>query len=280
MDLLKLVLDETRQRGKIFTTCCCDPSLRSMSRRAPDHSGYLQGEHIMVSEHILQKHASDFWLARGAIAFIAGLQLLIVNDLTWGPRWLAPTVEVAMLVPLSIATAWTIERTRLASGDQHWRMITRHRRAIRTFALILTAVITAMNLEALVALVRALLHGGTGESGQSLLLDALNIWVTNVVVFALWFWNLDRGGPAMHSIADQRATDFLFPQMLPSFPADQNWAPGFIDYLYLSFTNATAFSPTDTMPLTPRGKALMMTEAIISLLTVGLVAARAVNILA
>ena len=234
----------------------------------------------MRSAQILQEHAFDFWLARGAIALVAGLQLLVVNDLTLGPRWLAPAVEIAMLVPLSVATAWTLERTRSASVDQHWHMIARHRRAIRAFALLLTAVVTAMNLEALVALVRALLHGAKGESGQSLLLDALNIWVTNVVVFALWFWNLDRGGPAIRSIADRRATDFLFPQMLPNCPTNSDWAPGFVDYLYLSFTNATAFSPTDTMPLTPRGKLLMMAEATISLLTVGLVAARAVNILA
>lgn len=191
----------------------------------------------MRSAQILQEHAFDFWLARGAIALVAGLQLLVVNDLTLGPRWLAPAVEIAMLVPLSVATAWTLERTRVASVDQHWHTIARHRRAIRAFALLLTAVVMAMNLEALVALVRALLHGAKGESGQSLLLDALNIWVTNVVVFALWFWNLDRGGPAIRSIADRRATDFLFPQMLPNCPTNPDWAPGFVDYLYLSFTN-------------------------------------------
>lgn len=234
----------------------------------------------MQPAEILQKHALDFWLARGAIALVAGLQFLVVNDLTVGPRWFAPAMEIAMLVPLSIATAWTIERTRTASTDQHWSKIARHRRAVRLFALILTAIVMALNLEALIALVGTLLHGAQRENGQSLLLDALNIWVTNIVIFALWFWNLDQGGPAIRSISDRRAPDFLFPQMLANSPADPNWTPGFIDYLYLSFTNATAFSPTDTMPLTPRGKMLMMAEAIISLLTVGLVAARAVNILA
>lgn len=230
--------------------------------------------------HVLQEHALDFWLARGAIVLIAGLQLLVVNDLTLGPRWLAPAVEIAMLVPLSMATAWTQARTRRATTEEHWGVIARHRRAIRTLAVVLTVVVMAMNLEALLMLLRALLQGAKGESGQSLLLDALNIWVTNVVVFALWFWNLDRGGPALRGLVAERTADFLFPQMLHGSPADENWSPGFIDYFYLAFTNATAFSPTDTLPLTPRGKLLMMAEASVSLLTVGLVAARAVNILA
>lgn len=148
-------------------------------------------------------------------------------------------------------------------------------------ALFLTALVTVINLEALVAVISALLYGAKDTNGQSLLLDALNIWFTNVVIFALWFWNLDHGGPAMRGLADYGAPDFLFPQMLAgNLPAGEQWSPGFVDYLYVSFTNATAFSPTDTMPLTARSKLLMMAEAASSLLTVGVVAARAVNILA
>ena len=112
-----------------------------------------------------------------------------------------------------------------------------------------------------------------------MLVDALNIWVTNIIIYALWYWNIDRGGPPRSGFSDSVAADFLFPQMTLSTPRAANWAPGFIDYLYLSFTNATAFSPTDTMPLTARAKILMTVEAIVSLLTVVLVAARAVNIL-
>lgn len=104
-------------------------------------------------------------------------------------------------------------------------------------------------------------------------------WFTNVVLFALWFWNVDRGGPAARGLV-AGSNDFLFPQMLQGCPADPHWLPGFIDYLYLSFTNATAFSPSDTLPLSARGKLLMMGEVSISLLTIALVAARAVNILA
>lgn len=233
----------------------------------------------MRSDHItLQSHALDFWLARGAIALIAGLQLLFVNsNLTFGPRWLAPGFEIAMLVPLSIATAWTQQRARHATADHHWRQIARRRKAIRGMALLLTVIVMVINFDALVSVTRALLHGAKG--GQSLLLDALNIWFTNVVIFALWFWNIDRGGPAMRGLGPKSAPDFLFPQMLGSGDQDPKWTPGFVDYFYVSFTNATAFSPTDTMPLSAVSKLLMTIEASVSLLTVGLVAARAVNIL-
>ncbi|HLZ84035.1 MAG TPA: hypothetical protein VKQ54_10750, partial [Caulobacteraceae bacterium] len=186
--------------------------------------------------------------------------------------------------PLSAATAWSQQRARVATEDHHWRAIMRHRRWIRDLSLALTVAVMAINFEALVSVMRALLHGAKGPSGQSLLIDALNIWFTNVVIFALWYWTIDRGGPNVRELGAREpgpppAPDFLFPQMLG--PGDQNpgWTPGFLDYLYVSFTNATAFSPTDTMPLSIRSKTLMAMESFVSLLTVGLVAARAVNIL-
>ena len=111
------------------------------------------------------------------------------------------------------------------------------------------------------------------------LLAAAVIWLMNILVFALWYWELDRGGPLARLKASRRHADFMFPQMLSPTCAPVGWQPGFWDYLYLAFTNATAFSPTDTMPLTAGAKALMTVEAVISLLTVVLVAARAVNIL-
>ncbi len=146
-------------------------------------------------------------------------------------------------------------------------------------ALFLTIAVMAINFDALAAVTRALLSGGKGPSGQSLLIDALNIWFTNVVIFALWFWNIDRDGPAARGLGAGEKPDFLFPQMIGGGDDDPRWTPGFLDYFYVSFTNATAFSPTDTMPLSVRVKMLMALEAFVSLLTVGLVAARAVNIL-
>ncbi len=232
------------------------------------------------SHATLHAHALDFWLARGAIALVAVLNLLLVNDLTLGPPWLAPAFELAMLLPLSIATAWTQGKARHAHTDHHWHIVLRLRRQVRRAALLLTAVVTAINFHALYNVMGALLHGAKGSTGTSLLLDALNIWFTNVVVFALWFWNLDRGGPAMRGLAAGKPADFQFPQMQGSSEADRAWSPGFVDYFFLAFTNATAFSPTDTQPMTARAKLLMMLESAVSLLTVGLVAARAVNILA
>lgn len=226
----------------------------------------------------IHTHALDFWFARSSVAVVAALQLLIINQLTVGPQWLAPTLEVALLAPLSMATAWTQVQARDATTDHHWYRIARMRRGIRALAVVLTALVTLMNFGALALLVKALLSGHTGASGQTLLLDAVNIWTTNVIAFALWFWSIDRGGPAARGISVREVDDFLFPQMtIDVYRA--NWSPGFADYLYVSFTNATAFSPTDTMPLTGRAKLLMMAESVISLLTIALVAARAVNIL-
>ncbi|WP_448151261.1 hypothetical protein [Labrys miyagiensis] len=218
-------------------------------------------------------------MARGAVFVIAMLQLLLVNDLTVGPRWLAPAIELIMLIPLSIATAWTQVRVRSATADHHWEAIRNYRLWIRRTAILLTAVVSLINCFALLQLVRRLLEGH-GGSAQTLLVDALNIWVTNVIIFALWYWSTDRGGPPTCGLTKRAEADFLFPQMTLSDRELDNWIPGFVDYLFLAFTNATAFSPTDTLPLSARAKLLMMTEAMISLLTVALVAARAVNILA
>jgi hypothetical protein len=238
---------------------------------------------LVVSDALraIHTHRWDFWLARASVAFIVVLQLSMINRLAIGPRWLAPVIELALLVPLSAVTGWTQISVRNAKEDHHWRRIARLHRWIRNSALLLTALISVVNLAALIKLLRALL-GHTGhETGQTLLLDAVNIWLTNVIVFALWFWNIDRGGPAGRDIKSPDTYDFLFPQMswrgLARRPA---WSPGFIDYIYVSFTNAAAFSPTDTLPLSRRAKLLMMVQSAISLLTLALVAARAVNILA
>ena len=143
--------------------------------------------------------------------------------------------------------------------------------------LVLLGMVAIANFVSLELLVHYLLHGGKA-GGRPLILAAVVIWLTNLAVFALWFWQLDAGGPDKRARGSDDQPDFLFPQMTePRFGDD--WRPSFLDYLYLSFTNATAFSPTDAMPLTVRTKMLMMLESIISLITVLLVASRAVNIL-
>jgi hypothetical protein len=233
------------------------------------------------SHRHLTARSSDFWLARGAILVIAMLQIEIVNDLAVGARWLAPGLELALLIPLSLATAWTQTRARRASTDAQWASIGRHRRMVRRLAFALTAICTLMNFGALTRLIAAILAGHAG-GGKTLLLDAANIWTTNIVVFALWFWSLDRGGPAARGIISEVKSDFLFTQQQVSIidcNQFKDWSPGFIDYLFLAFTNATAFSPADTFPLTTRAKLLMMAEAAISLCTIAIVASRAVGIL-
>jgi hypothetical protein len=203
-----------------------------------------------------------------------------VNDLMIGPRWLAPALELALLIPLSIATAWTQRRARKASTKEQWNLVGRDRLMVRRLAITLTAVVTLMNFGALARLIIAIL-AGTAGSGRTLLLDAINIWGTNVIIFALWFWALDRGGPAAKGFRPDKGNDFIFTQQQQTSEGAlyADWSPGFIDYLFLAFTNATAFSPADTFPLTVRAKLLMMAESAISLATIALVASRAVGIL-
>jgi hypothetical protein len=233
-----------------------------------------------VSKHLsaIHTHALDFWMARASVMVIVGLQLLLVDRLTIGPRWLAPVAELALLVPLSVATAWAQDLVVKASTDQHWHMVARRRRMIRALAVVMTGIISLMNLGSLAMLIAALLGGGE-SNGRVLLVDALDIWAINVIAFALWYWSMDHGGPAARGVSCRTTVDFLFPQLGMESEEARSWSPGFVDYVFLSYTNATAFSPTDTLPLTQRAKLLMMVQSAISLLTIALVAARAVNIL-
>lgn len=148
----------------------------------------------------------------------------------------------------------------------------------RTVALALVGVITAANTLALAALIASLLSAQE-KSGAELLLKGATIWSTNVVTFGLLFWELDRGGPMRRGAPHPPPPDFQFPQDETPTLAEPNWHPRLVDYVYISFTNATAFSPTDAMPMTRRMKVLMMAESAVSAITVLLVAARAVNIL-
>jgi uncharacterized membrane protein len=122
-------------------------------------------------------------------------------------------------------------------------------------------------------------EGTMGKDATVLLLTGAAIWLTNVIVFSLWYWDLDRGGPVARALATRTNPDFLFAQMQAPELAPPDWEPGFVDYLYLSFTNATAFSPTDVLPLSRWAKLMMMLQSVVSLVTVALVIARAVNIL-
>src|SRR6185312_9197621 len=126
-------------------------------------------------------------------------------------------------------------------------------------------------------LVSALLNGNFHGTPARLLLTGGAIWLTNVIVFGLLYWELDRGGPTARRLGSDQFPDFAFVQMTDPELAPPDWAPGFVDYFYLSFTNASAFSPTDVLPMTRWAKLTMMLQSAVSLITVALVVARAVN---
>jgi hypothetical protein len=203
------------------------------------------------------------WPASLAATAALLLYMTLPGKLTIGPGWVIPALEGALLLPLTVRAPY------------------RHReevRLVRFASLLLIALVNLANVGSLALLVHAVLSGGV-VSGRQLIFSGIQIWLTLILVFALWFWEVDRGGPTIRGHTDQREPDFLFPQMATHELGQTDWLPGFVDYLYLSFTNATAFSPTDTMPLTSRAKALMLLEALASITTVVMVAGRAVNIL-
>jgi hypothetical protein len=208
--------------------------------------------------------SNPFWPAQATVLAALVLDLGLPNKLTIGSsRWLLPGVEVVLLVGLVVASP---------------RPNFKHSALRRQVAMSLIGVVSAVNLYSLIMLVHFLLRGGKA-GGHALILAGLVLWWTNVLLFGLWYWELDRGGPLLRLLVPDARPDFLFPQMTEKKIAPEGWIPGLIDYLYTSFTNATAFSPTDTMPLTVIAKVLMAVQAFAALTTIGLVIARAVNIL-
>jgi uncharacterized membrane protein len=200
--------------------------------------------------------------------FVAGaiaLDLFLPDRLTIGPSWLLPSVEGALLVAFTVVAP-------------HPRMRTSELR--RKVAIALIALVSATNIYSLVELVRFLLHHHVG-SARELIFAGVQLWLTNVLLFSLWYWELDQGGPQKRAARTRtdEPPDFMFPQDAQPDMRPPGWAPGLIDYLYVSFTNATAFSPTDAMPLSQSAKLLMTVQALTSLLIVVLVVSRAVNIL-
>ena len=197
-----------------------------------------------------------------AILVVAVLYPLIPSQLSLGPAILFPVVAVLGVLPLTIADALGLEHP--------WQ---------RPLALTLLGLTAAANGTSIALLVRELIARSSDMSGRQLLAGALTVWVANVIVFALWYWELDRGGPRQREADGGGPPDFLFPQMTDAKDIMPGWQPAFSDYLYTSSTNATAFSPTDTMPITGWAKLLMSAQSLSSFVLVVLVTARAVNIL-
>jgi hypothetical protein len=195
-----------------------------------------------------------------AIGMLAALPDRVVNH----PRWLIPSIALVLLAIVIIVNPLRVD----ASA-----------RRLRPFAFALLGLVSIANAVCAVRLIVDLVQGEGIRDAQVLLLTSGAVWGTNVIVFAVWYWEFDRGGPAERARGTDPYPDFLFTQMTEPEYAHPAWAPSFVDYLYLSFTNATAFSPTDTMPLAPWAKLTMLSQASVSILLLVLVVSRAVGIL-
>ena len=205
------------------------------------------------------------WPAFIAVLAVGGLYMALPDALTLGPRWLFPSLILALLFPTVVS--------------HH----TGRHRLNTIFAFLVAALLTIGLTASVILLIGAL--PTRRDTPLALLLSAASLWATNILVFALWYWRLDAGGPHQR---DKRAGHpdgaFLFPQMTMSAEAlreagQQDWSPNFIDYLFLAFNTSTAFSPTDVPVLARWAKLLTMLQSLLSLLILALLAARAVNLL-
>ena len=199
----------------------------------------------------------------GVLAALA-MQVTLPQEVVTRPRWLLPALAVLLLVALSVANP---------------RRINKRSPALRAGSMLLIGIISLANASSAFRLVADLLNGTETSNATRLLLTGGAIWLTNVVIFGLWYWEFDRGGPVGRANATHKFPDFLFAQMQSPELAPADWEPRFVDYLYLSFTNAAAFSPTDVLPLSRWAKLTMLVQSAVSLSTVALVVARAVNTL-
>ncbi|MFF3569961.1 DUF1345 domain-containing protein [Nocardia jiangxiensis] len=199
-----------------------------------------------------------------AVLVVLALQWGLPDRLTVRPTWLVPGLALVLLVVLIVANPVRIDR------EAQW---------LRWASLALSGLLGVATAWSVDRLVQGLLDGQLSNDPGALLSSGAGVWLTNVLVFALWYWEFDRGGPAARAHGRKKHPDLLFPQMQLGKLADRNWEPEFVDYLYLAFTNATAFSPTDVMPLSRWAKMMMTVQAAISFITGILVIARAVNVL-
>ena len=210
-------------------------------------------------------HTSDpVWHVQTTMLIAIALQLSLPDRYVFGSRYLLIAVELLLLAALTFTTP----------KERIFRSLSRR---INVFLLI--AMTGVANSYALIEVARRLLESGHISNGRELILTAVNIYLTNIIIFGLWYWEMDGGGPGERARIAKHEHDFSFPQNQIDEYVRLGWQPTFVDYLYVSSTNGMAFSPTDTLPLSRRAKMLMLAQATISLVTVALVAARAVNIL-
>jgi hypothetical protein len=234
----------------------------------------LKPETALVSTDPLREEEIEaLWEAAPALLAVIVLQLLLAvvsrsaEWTLWLATWWIWLVPVLPEVGLLLLLTWHKPRRRLALiGKRH------------AASLVALGIVSVANALVLLVVIGSLLTGAQA-SGAQVLFEAAAVWSTNVATFGLWFWSFDRGGPVRRMRQGAPPPDFQFPQMENPELARPDWSPGFLDYLYVSYTNSIAFSPTDAMPLSRGAKMLMLVGSAVSGLTVLLVAARAVNIL-
>lgn len=226
-------------------------------------SGRVEG--VPVPAWLRKTRGEPRWPVTLSVIAAIGLQRLLPAKFTGPlPSYLMPALEGALLIGLTMANPVRIER----GGKVQ-----------RAASIVLILLITFDNAASAVLLIRAILEGKAGNTAGPLFASGASIWATNVIAFALWYWEFDRGGPLKRTQAARLHPDLMFPQMASPQLAPADWEPQFVDYLYLSFTNATAFSPTDVMPFARWAKLTMLVQSAVSLGVGALVIARAVNIL-
>jgi hypothetical protein len=205
------------------------------------------------------------WPVALTTALGIGLQVAVPDKLVLvSPAWIFPAAQGVLLILLIMANP---------------RRIDRQSTIMRMLGLVLAAMLSLANGWSVVRLAVGITQGTLGQKAGQLLITGGVIWLTNVIAFGLWYWEFDRGGPVARALnLKNRYPDFQFPQMMSPDMAPPDWEPAFLDYLYVAFTNATAFSPTDTMPLSRWAKVAMTVQSFISIVTVALVVSRAVNI--
>jgi hypothetical protein len=204
------------------------------------------------------------WPMAGGVLTAAVLQVVLPRHAVVPFWWLFPVAEVVLLGALIVADPGRIDR----------RSTT-----LRRMTILLIALMTVANTVSGIAMIHDIIVGLRSLTATVLLGRGAAIWVTNVIVFSLWYWELDRGGPTERALSTAIRPSFVFPEEAGAEWTPEGWEPTYPDYLYLAFTNATAFSPTDTLPVMVWAKMTMMLEAAISLTVAILVVARAVNIL-
>jgi len=225
------------------------PQLKIRARAGPSQPGAIE-----------PRTAEPRWPAVLALLATGGLHFVIPAQLRFGQEWLLLAVVTVLLIPTVVAHR---------IGKQLLNRVLSH--------IVLSAVTASMVWSLGLLILRLPRHL---DPPQELLRAAAALWVANVLVFASWYWRLDAGGPNARDLVDAHSEGaFLFPQMITPWESDKNWRPGFVDYLFLAFNTSTAFSPTDVPVLSRWAKLMMMVQACISLATVALLAARAVNIL-